>query len=189
MQCFGRRMKGFKSVSLMVCWMKKLEENWPKAFQVPFWNMYYSFHFTNMRHTLKNSCLLLRMHSATCVQIPTKPIRMQAAIPCPSGNKGLAEKEKISEQISCHTSVTNSNTHNQGHYEDQLPFHLPDNVYGYMVTGTGSFYTYCRVNKGNREFYGFSYKTKMAQDFWFVNGHLRNYRVWKMSDKGTASEH
>lgn len=117
------------------------------------------------------------------MQIPTEAIRMQAAIPRPSGNKGLAE------QISCHNSVTNSNTHRQGHCEDQLSFRLPDNVYGYMVTGTGSFYTYCRVNKGNGEFYGFYYKTKMAQDLWFVNGHLRNYSVRKISDNGTASEH
>lgn len=109
---------------------------------------------------------------------------MQAAIPCLSANKGLAEREKISEQISCHISVTNSNTHHhQGHCEDQLPFHLPDNGDGCLVTGSEGFYTYCGASKGKGRnfmvgfFYLFIFKTKMARDFWFVNRHLRNYSM------------
>jgi len=114
---------------------------------------------------------------------------MQAAILCLAANKGLAERGKISEHISSHISITNSNTHHhRGHCEDQPPSHLPDNVDGYLVTGTKGFCTSWGMNKGQgRNSVGFSSKSKIARDFWSVNGRLRNYRVWKVPGKGSSS--
>lgn len=91
------------------------------------------------------------------MQIPTEAIRMQAAIPRPSGNKGLAE------QISCHISVTNSNTHRQGHCEDRLSFRLPDSVYGSQALGASTPTAESTKETGN--FIGFLTKLRWLRIF------------------------
>lgn len=94
-----------------------------------------------MNHKLPTSRLLLRMHSATAVQLPTKPIRAQEAVSCLSAPEGSQRSTRANllpygnAQAAAHTT------------DDHLPAHVPGRVDGSSAGRAEVFDKHCRENK------------------------------------------